>query len=98
MKDKAVVTSGDYERFFEEDGVRYHHIMDRTTASPARSDLRSVTVIGEDATMCDGLSTALFVKGKDKALEFQKKHPEYDLILVTTDNKIQATTKDFAER
>lgn len=69
LKDKLIVTSGDYERFFIKDGKRYHHILDPATGYPA-STLRSVTVVGPIGTTLQPLGTATFVMGADKGLKF----------------------------
>lgn len=67
VNDEAVVTSGDYQRFFMQDGVRYHHIFDPRTGWPARR-CQSVTIVADNATLADGLSTAVFVLGPEKGL------------------------------
>ncbi len=81
LVDEAISTSGDYERFFEEAGRRYHHIINPTTGTPTEGIL-SVTVIGPDATMTDGLSTTLFVLGVERGLEFIESLPLYEAIIV----------------
>ena len=89
VESKAVVTSGGYERFFEKDGERYIHIFDPATGHPSQSDLESVTIVCESGKYADALSTALFVMGKDKAIEWWKKQmaeksfPAFDFILIT---------------
>lgn len=67
--DKCVVTSGGYERFFEKDGKTYHHIFSPATGKNPDNDILSVTIISEDGTLSDALSTSCFVLGKDKGLE-----------------------------
>ncbi|MFQ5866907.1 MAG: FAD:protein FMN transferase [bacterium] len=87
VSDLAVVTSGDYERFFEKDGVKYHHILNPKTGYPARG-LTSVTVISPDPVFADAWSTALFVMGKEKGLELVEKTPDTETLMVTTEGEI----------
>ena len=97
VEDQAVVTSGGYERYFEQDGQTYWHVMDPSTGHPADSGLISVTIVGDEGVVCDGLSTALFVMGKKEALEYWKKHSEeFDAILVTKDGEITVTQGGLA--
>lgn len=82
-----LATSGDYERYFIKDGIRYHHILDPRTGYPAQSDLISVTVIAREGTLSDYLSTYFFVAGLDTALEHLNEE-EYQLILVDQDKNV----------
>lgn len=91
VSDTSVVTSGDYVRFFESDGKKYHHIIDPVTGYPAEGELTSVTVICEDSATADALSTAFFVMGKDSALEYWKKDKSFGLVLIDKDGMIYYT-------
>lgn len=89
VSDKAIVTSGGYERFFEEDGNVYHHIIDPKTGYPANTGLKSVTIVTDDDTLADGLSTALFVMGPKKAIDFYKESSlSFDFVLYTDGNEL----------
>jgi thiamine biosynthesis lipoprotein len=85
--DEAVSTAGDYERFFEEDGKRYHHVINPRTGKPTEGIL-TVTVIGPDGTMTDGLDTAIFVMGAEPGLKMLEKYPEYEAIIVDSSGKV----------
>jgi len=87
LVDAAISTSGDYERFFEEDGVRYHHIIDPRTGHSA-SKVRSATVIGPYATRTDGLSKTAFVLGPEKAMEIYNRIDDIDAIIVKLDGTV----------
>ena len=93
--DKFIVTSGVYERYFEENGVRYHHILDPKTGCPAESGLVSVTVLCENGAWADALSTACFVLGPDGALalrdDLADQGTDFELILVTDDGRVRYT-------
>ncbi|MFZ3132028.1 MAG: FAD:protein FMN transferase [Desulfosporosinus sp.] len=91
VTDKAVVTSGDYQRYFEKDGRRYCHIIDPHTGYPAESGLMSVTIIASSSTEADGLSTACFILGLDKGLDLVERYGPAEAIFITTDKKIHLT-------
>ena len=93
ISDEAAITSGGYERYFiGEDGQTYWHIIDPTTGAPVDSGLISVTIVGKSGLVCDGLSTALFVMGLEKAAQYWRSAAEeFEAILVTDDGNIYIT-------
>ncbi|MGH6611839.1 MAG: FAD:protein FMN transferase, partial [Burkholderiaceae bacterium] len=90
LEDAAVSTSGDYERYFDENGVRYHHIIDPHTGRSA-SKVRSATLIGPTATRTDGLSKTAFVLGPERAIEIYNRLEDVDAILVTPEGRMLYT-------
>ena len=83
----CVSTSGDYERFFEVEGLRYHHLLDPATGYPVRSGLRSVTILSRSGFLSDALSTACFVLGREKGMELAEKC-QAEILLVEEDGTI----------
>lgn len=87
LQNEAISTSGDYERYFDEDGVRYHHIISPSTGNPA-SGVHSATVIGPDAVITDALSTSVFVMGVDLGLRLIATLPDYESIVIDDKGQI----------
>ena len=98
--DRFIMTSGVYERYFEENGLRYHHILDPKTGCPAESDLVSATVICKDGVWADALATACCVMGSEKALELWRnlssEEMPFNAILVNADGRVLYTCDGFA--
>lgn len=91
LVNEAISTSGDYERFFELDGVRYHHIISPTTAASV-TGVRSASVIGPDAVWTDALSTSVFVLGVEAGLALIETLPDYEAVIVDDQQKLTFTT------
>lgn len=96
ITDESVVTSGDYERYFVQDGKRYHHIFDPKTGYPTDNGLRGVTVVDTDSAEADALTTGLFVMGLDKGLEFCAEH-DIKAVFITSDKRIIPTENVLAQ-
>ena len=90
LENRCAVTSGDYERYYEVDGVRYHHILDPRTGYPSRSHLRSITLIGENALSLDALTTAIFVLGEEEGLRLAR-DAEAEAVFVTQELDVLCT-------
>jgi len=87
LENEAISTSGDYERYFEENGTRYHHILQPATGEPANG-VRSVTVVGPDAVITDALSTSVFVMGVDQGLRLLATLPDYEGIVIDAEGRL----------
>jgi len=86
LKDRALATSGNYRKFFVENGIKYSHTIDPKTGYPARNRLLSATIIADDCATADGIATACMVMGKERTVEFLKQHPGLDAYLVYSDD------------
>jgi thiamine biosynthesis lipoprotein len=87
LEDEAISTAGDYERFFEREGVRYHHILDPRTLQPARG-CQSVTVIAREGVWADGLDTGIFVMGPELGMELVEQLPDVEAIIVDAEGRL----------
>ena len=95
VSDVSVVTSGGYERYFEEGGVVYHHLLDPETGYPAKNGLLSVSIVDASSTRADALSTACFVLGLEEGYKLLESLPESEGIFITDDNNVYVTTELF---
>ncbi len=91
VKDATVVTSGKYERFFEVDGNRYHHILDTDTGYPVENGLASVTIVTDSSMKADALSTAVFVIGLEAGLDLIKGFDGVEAVIITEDQTVHVT-------
>lgn len=92
VENMSVVTSGDYERYFIKDGVKYHHILDGRTGYPSNSGIISSTITGPSSAICDVLSTACFVLGIDDGMSLIEKTDRYEAVFIDTDGKIHTSS------
>lgn len=86
LKDRSLATSGNYRKFYVENGIKYSHTIDPRTGYPAKNQLLSATIIADSCSTADGIATACMVMGKDKSIEFLGFHPEFDAFLVFSDD------------
>jgi thiamine biosynthesis lipoprotein len=87
LKDRSLATSGNYRKFYVENGIKYSHTIDPKTGYPARNQLLSATILADECATADGIATACMVIGKDKTIEFLRSHPRFDAFLVYSDEK-----------
>ena len=92
VKDKTVVTSGIYERFFEQDGTIYHHILDTKTGYPVENDIESVTIVTQSSMVADALSTMTFVLGVEEGLKIVESLDDVEALFITKDQKLYASS------
>jgi len=92
ISDKALATSGNYRKFYVENGIKYSHTIDPKTGYPAKNQLLSATIIADDCAMADGIATACMVMGKEAAVEFINRHPEFSAYFVFSDNSGKFST------
>ena len=91
VKDSSVVTSGMYERFFEQDDIRYHHILNPATGFPVWNDVQSVTIVCKSSMLADALSTSVFILGQEKGLKLLEAE-NAEGVIIATDNKVYPTS------
>jgi thiamine biosynthesis lipoprotein len=87
LQDEAISTAGDYEKYFERDGVRYHHILDPKTLEPGR-ECQSVTVVAREGVLADGLDTGLFVMGPQRGMALVERLPDVEAVMVDKEGQV----------
>lgn len=95
LDNASIVTSGDYEKFFVQDGIKYHHLLNPLTGKPVRATLSSVTIYNTNSATADALCTALFVMGWANAINYLKAHPDLMAVLMDEDHRKVAYTKNL---
>ncbi|MGA6828208.1 FAD:protein FMN transferase [Nitrospira sp. NS4] len=91
LQDEAISTAGDYERYFEQDGIRYHHILDPVSLEPARL-CQSVTVIAREGTVADGLDTGIFVLGPERGMELVERLPDVEAVIIDVQGRMMVSS------
>ena len=86
ISDKAIATSGNYRKFYIENGIKYSHHVDPKTGYTVKNTLLSVSIIADECAMADGVATGCLVMGKEKTIEFLGKHPEFEAYLIFSDD------------
>jgi len=86
MSDRALATSGNYRKFYIEEGIKYSHEIDPRTGYPAKNTLLSATILADECAMADAIATACMVMGKEKTIQFLETHPEFEAYLVYSDD------------
>lgn len=87
LEERSLATSGNYRKFYIENGIKYSHTIDPKTGYPAKNQLLSATILASDCATADGIATACMVMGKEKSIEFLDLHPEFDAYLIYSDDK-----------
>lgn len=91
LQDEAISTAGDYERYFEKDSVRYHHILDPQTLQPARR-CQSVTIVAREGIWADGLDTGIFVMGPERGMELVERLADVEAIIVDAEGRMSVSS------
>ena len=97
LKDKSLVTSGTYERYFEHEGKRYHHVLDPFTGFPADQDLLAVTILSDSSLWGDALSTACLLLGVEQGMALVDSIPDAEALFVRTDGTV-VTSAGFPQK